>query len=108
MTELLSLWRASRERLEDADARVEYLKEMSDLLYQARKAKTDLLTNLYWWSPEARRAKEKAGDREAPNADWEEFLEADRFYYRLRGMGEGQEGLSVRQDFEIVEDEEAA
>jgi transcriptional regulator with XRE-family HTH domain len=111
MTELLSLWRASRERQEDADARLEYLKEMADLLTQANKAKTDLFRNLTFSSPEARRAKEetrKAGAREVPNADWEEFLEADRFYYRVLGMVEGQHGLFVGQAskqnaFEIVE-----
>jgi transcriptional regulator with XRE-family HTH domain len=94
MRELLSLWRASMERQEDADARREYRLEMADLLTQAHKAKTDLLRNFTGSSPEARRAKEeakKAGAREVPNADWEEFLEADRFYYRLLGMLEGFE-----------------
>ena|SRR5215211_1072235 len=94
MTELLSLWRASRERQEEEDARLEYRTEMADLLTQAHKAKTDLFRNITWSSPEARRAKEearKAGAREVPNADWEEFLEADRFYYRLLGMLEGFE-----------------
>jgi len=94
MTELLSLWRASRERQEEKDARREYRLEMADLLTQAHKAKTDLFRNLYWSSPEARRAKEeakKAGASEVPNADWEEFLEADRFYYRLRWMLEDSE-----------------
>ena len=97
MTELLSLWRASRESQEDADARLEYLKEMKDLLNQAHKAGNDLFrifSNLTWWSPEARRAykeAKKAGAREVPNADWEEFLEADRFYYRLRWMLEDSE-----------------
>ena len=58
MTELLSLWRASRERQEDADARLEYLKEMGDLLYQAQKAETDLSRNITWsGSPEARPSK---------------------------------------------------
>jgi transcriptional regulator with XRE-family HTH domain len=109
MTELLSLWRASRESQEDADARLEYLKEMKDLLNQAHKAGNDLFrifSNLTWWSPEARRAykeAKKAGAREVPNADWEEFLEADRFYYLLRGMIEGQQGLVVGQALEIVE-----
>jgi transcriptional regulator with XRE-family HTH domain len=101
MTELLSLWRASKERQEDADARLEYRKEMADLLYQAQKAETDLSRNVSWSSPEARRAKEeakKAGAREVPYADWEEFREAARFYYRLLGMVEGQQGLFVRQD----------
>jgi transcriptional regulator with XRE-family HTH domain len=103
MTELLSLWRASRGRQEDVDARLEYLNEMTNLLKQALKAKTNLF-NLFgsfnWWSPEARRVykeAKKAGAREVPNADLEEFLEADRFYYRLLGMVEGQQGLFVRQ-----------
>jgi transcriptional regulator with XRE-family HTH domain len=112
MTELLSLWRASRERQEDADARLEYRNEMADLLTQAHKAGTDLFRNFTGSSPEARRAfKEatKAGAREVPNADWEEFLEADRFYYRLLGMVEGQQGLFVGQGskqnaFEIAEE----
>jgi transcriptional regulator with XRE-family HTH domain len=112
MTELLSLWRASRERQEDADARLEYRNEMADLLTQARKAGTDLFRNFTGSSPEARRAykeAKKAGAREVPNADWGEFLEADRFYYRLLGMVEGQQGLFVWQDskqnaFEIVEE----
>jgi transcriptional regulator with XRE-family HTH domain len=106
MTELLSLWRASRERQEDADARLEYRNEMADLLIQARKAETDLFRNLSWSSPEARRAKEeakKAGAREVPYADWEEYREAARFYYRLLGMVEGQQGLVVGPGFEIVE-----
>jgi hypothetical protein len=106
MTELLSLWRASRERQEEDDARREYRNEMTALLTQAHKAKTDLFRNLTWSSPEARRAKEeakKAGASEVPNADWEEFLEADRFYYRLRGMVEGQQGLFVWNALEIVE-----
>jgi transcriptional regulator with XRE-family HTH domain len=107
MTELLSLWRASMERQEDADARLEYLKEMADLLAQANKAKTDLFRNLTWSSPEARRAykeAKEAGAHEVPNADWEEFLEADRFYYLLRGMIEGQQGIFFRPDREIVEE----
>src|SRR5215212_10430453 len=94
MTELLSLWRASMERQEHEDARLEYRKEMADLLSQAYGAKTDLFRNLTFSSPEARRAKEeakKAGASEVPNADLEEFLEADRFYYRLLGMLEGFE-----------------
>ena len=111
MTELLSLWRASRERQEDADARLEYRLEMADLLTQAHKAKTDLFRNITYSSPEARRAykeAKKAGAREVPNADWEESREAAGFYYRLLGMVEGQQGLFVRQDsrqnaFEIVE-----
>jgi len=102
MTELLSLWRASMERQEDANARLEYRLEMADLLTQAQKAETDLSRNLSWSSsPEARRAykeAKKAGAREVPNADWEEFREAARFYYRLLGMVEGQQGLFVRQD----------
>jgi transcriptional regulator with XRE-family HTH domain len=107
MTELLSLWRASRERQEDADARLEYLKEMADLLTQANKAKTDLFRNLTWSSPEARRAykeAKEAGAHEVPNADLEEFLEADRFYYLLRGMIEGQQGIFFRPGLEIVEE----
>ena len=107
MTELLSLWRASMERQEDADARLEYLKEMADLLAQANKAKTDLFRNLTWSSPEARRAykeAKEAGAHEVPNADLEEFLEADRFYYLLRGMIEGQQGIFFRPDLEIVEE----
>jgi transcriptional regulator with XRE-family HTH domain len=112
MTELLSLWRASRERQEDADARLEYRNEMADLLTQARKAGTDLFRNFTGSSPEARRAykeAKKAGAREVPNADWEEIREADRFYYRLLGMVEGQQGLFVGQGskqnaFEIVEE----
>jgi transcriptional regulator with XRE-family HTH domain len=94
MTELLSLWRASSERQEDADARLEYRLEMADLLTQAQKAETDLFRNFTGSSPEARRAykeAKKAGAREVPNADWEEFREAARFYYRLRGMVEGFE-----------------
>ena len=102
MRELLSLWRASSERQEDADARLEYRNEMADLLTQAQKAETDLFRNLSWSSsPEARRAykeAKKAGAREVPNADWEEFREAARFFYRLLGMVEGQQGLFVRQD----------
>jgi transcriptional regulator with XRE-family HTH domain len=100
MTELLSLWRSSRERQEEDDARLEYRLEMAALLIQAQKAGNDLFRNFTGSSPEARRAKEearKAGAREVPNADWEEFLEADRFYYRLLGMVEGQQGLFVRQ-----------
>jgi transcriptional regulator with XRE-family HTH domain len=107
MTELLSLWRASRERQEDDAARLEYLKEMANLLTQANKAKTDLFRNLSWSSPEARRAykeAKKAGAHEVPNADLEEFLEADRFYYLLRGMIEGQQGIFFRPDLEIVEE----
>jgi transcriptional regulator with XRE-family HTH domain len=112
MTELLSLWRASRERQEDDDARREYRNEMANLLTQTHKAATDLVRNFTGSSPEARRAfKEatKAGAREVPNADWEEIREADRFYYRLRGMIEGQQGLFVWQKskqnaFEIVEE----
>jgi len=107
MTELLSLWRASRERQEDADARLECRKEMADLVNRARKAETDLFRNLSWSSPEARRAKEeakKAGAGEVPYADWEEYREAARFFYRLLGMVEGQQGLFVGQDLEIVEE----
>jgi len=111
MTELLSLWRASRERQEDADARLEYRTEMEDLLIQARKAESDLFRNITWSSPEARRAKEeakKAGAREVPYADWEEYREAARFYYRLLGMVEGQQGLFVRQEAADEAAEEAA
>jgi transcriptional regulator with XRE-family HTH domain len=107
MTELLSLWRASRERQEEEDARLEYLKEMADLLARANKAKTDLFRNLYYSSPEARRAykeAKQAGAHEVPNADLEEFLEADQFYYTLRGMIEDQQGIFFRPDLEIVEE----
>src|SRR5215212_8001027 len=108
MRELLSLWRASRERQEEEDARLEYRNEMTDLLIQARKAETDLSRNITWsGSPEARRAykeAKKAGAREVPYADWEEYREAARFYYRLLGMVEGQQGLVVEQDLEIVEE----
>ena len=95
MTELLSLWRASRERQEHEDARLDYRKEMANLLSQAQKAETDLSRNITWsGSPEARRAyreAKEAGAREVPYADWEEFREAARFYYRLLGMVEGFE-----------------
>jgi transcriptional regulator with XRE-family HTH domain len=107
MTELLSLWRASRERQEEEDARLEYLKEMADLLARANKAKTDLFRNLYYSSPEARRAykeAKQAGAHEVPNADLEEFLDADQFYYTLRGMIEDQQGIFFRPDLEIVEE----
>jgi transcriptional regulator with XRE-family HTH domain len=101
MVELLSLWRASRERQEEEDARLECRNEMADLLIQARKAETALSRNITWsGSPEARRAHKeakKAGAREVPYADWEEYREAARFYYRLLGMVEGQQGLFVRQ-----------
>jgi len=64
-----------------------------------------------YMTPEARRVFEeakKAGAREVPNADWEEIREAERFYYRLLGMVEGQQGLFVRQEAADEAAEEAA
>ena len=91
MAELLSTWRASRERHEDPDARRDCRDEMGALLKKAWDAATELVRNY------------------TLERNWEEVRDADRFYYFLRGMVEGQQGLFVRVDsewnaFEIVED----
>jgi excisionase family DNA binding protein len=82
----LSAWRASKAREEDPSKRRECREAMADLLQEAWNAATALVRSY------------------SLERNWEEVRDADRHYYLLRGMVEGQEGLFVRAQAEIVED----
>jgi transcriptional regulator with XRE-family HTH domain len=98
MDEALAAWRESTKPEENDRAR----RRMAELLNQAEAATMALSDRRpIYMTPEARRVYEeakKAGAREVPNADWEEIREAERFYYRLLGMVEGQQGLFIRKE----------
>jgi transcriptional regulator with XRE-family HTH domain len=98
MDEALAAWRESTKPEENDRAR----RRMAELLNQAEAATMALSDRRpMYMTPEARRVYEeakKAGAREVPNADWEEIREAERFYYRLIGMVEGQQGLFIRKE----------
>jgi transcriptional regulator with XRE-family HTH domain len=98
MDEALAAWRESTKPEENDRAR----RRMAELLNQAEAATMALSDRRpMYMTPEARRVYEeakKAGAREVPNADWEEIREAERFYYRLLGMVEGQQGLFIRKE----------
>ena len=97
MDEQLAAWRKSTGPEESARAR----RRMAELLNQAEGATMTLMDRRpVYMTPEAPRAFEeakKAGACQVPDADWEEISEADRFYSRLWGMVEGQQGLSIRK-----------
>lgn len=78
MEELLTAWQASRQRGELRSARQGYLAEMGELLDKAYRAQAPLV-NMFF----AGLMQRAAGEWEA---DWEEILAAERFYWTLIEM----------------------
>lgn len=108
MAELLSAWRASKQRQEDPTERRGYLDEMGDLLQKAYDVQMDLFRNFSGAPPtQTRRAVGKEEANYVPDSNWEEVREADHFYFRLRWMAEA-DGLSIRtEDGEAAAEHEA-
>jgi excisionase family DNA binding protein len=82
MESLLSAWRESKDREEDASARRRYLDEVGDLLQEAYDAETALV---------------KALSEPHIAEQWPEVQEADRFYVELFRLVQDA-GLSIRTD----------
>lgn len=88
MEELLLAWRESKERGDAPDARDVLRSKMGQLLQEAFDAKTALQRNV----------SDNAGKLDLlaiPIPEWEEVIEADRFYWVLREMVE-EAGLYIR------------
>ncbi len=110
MDELLSAWRESKERGENADARRGLRAKMGELLQDAYEAQTALLTNIGEGLAAGDREAANllaAGAKEVPNPGWTEVQEAESFYLSLINAVL-EVGLSVRRGYKAHEVQDAA